>query len=259
MPTAISKDGTAIAYDKTGKGPAIILVNGALAHRNFYGEKDLADILAKDFTVIYFDRRGRGESADTKPYTVEKEIEDIAALIDEAGGKAYLYGVSSGAALSLHAAEKLGPEKVIKLALYEPPYGSANAKQFAGQKKQINELITAGKPGEAVAAFLESTGATPDQIADMKKSPEWREMERLGPTLAYDFEVLGDGSIPADVAKRIMMPTQVMYGEKSFDFMHETVETLGKIIPGAVRKTLRDQAHQVSPEAIAPILKEFFE
>jgi pimeloyl-ACP methyl ester carboxylesterase len=130
--TAISKDGTVIAYEKTGKGPGIIIVNGALSYRKLYGEKDhLADMLAKNFTLIFYDRRGRGKSTDTKPYAVVKEIEDIDALVDEAGGSVYLFGSSSGAALALLAAEKLGPKKVTKLALYEPPFGSDTKQEFA--------------------------------------------------------------------------------------------------------------------------------
>ena len=261
MPTAISKDGTAIAYEKTGNGPGIILVNGALAHRKFYGEKELAAKLADNYTVIYYDRRGRGDSTDTKPYSVEKEIEDIEALVEIAGGRVYLYGCSSGASLALLAAEKLGPEQVIKLALYEPPYGADSAKgkqEFAREKNKINELVAAGKPGDAAAAFLENRGTPPDEMEGMKQSSEWKQMERVGHTLVYDFEVLGDGTIPLRVAKSIAMPTQVMDGEKSFDFMHEAADTLGKNIPVAVRKTLKDQTHEAAPEALAPVLKEFF-
>jgi pimeloyl-ACP methyl ester carboxylesterase len=261
MPTVTSKDGTVIAYEITGKGPGIILVNGALAHRNYYGEKELAAMLANNFTVIYYDRRGRGDSTDKKPYTVEKEIEDIEALIDVAGGRAFLYGVSSGASLALLAAEKLGPGKVIKLALYEPPYGAYGDKgkqEFAGQKKKINELVAAGKPGDAVTVFMESLGMPPEEMEGIKQSPDWKAMERVGHTLVYDFEILGDGTVPLDVAKSIAMPTQVMDGEKSFDFMHTTADTLGKNIPVAGRKTLKDQTHEVSPGALAPVLKEFF-
>lgn len=259
MPTATSKDGTTIAYEKTGKGPCIILVNGALSHRNLYGEKELAALLAKNFTVIYYDRRGRGESTDTKPYSAAREIEDLEALVQEAGGKVYLYGSSSGATLSLLAAEKLGPEKVIKLALYEPPYGAHKDKQeFTQLKKKISELVAAGKPGDAVTVFMESQGAPADTMEGIKKSPDWKELERVGHTLVYDFEILGDGAIPLDVAKNIVMPTLVMNGEKSFDFMHTTADTLSKIIPDAVRKTLKDQTHEASPEALAPVLNDFF-
>ena len=152
--TAVSKDGTAIAYEKTGKGPTIILVNGALADRKIYNQNDWTGMLAKNFTVIIYDRRGRGESKDMIPYALEREIEDIDALINEAGGSAFLFGSSSGAALSLLAAEKLGPEKVTKLALYEPPYGSDTKQAFVKQKIHINELIADGKPADAITFFM---------------------------------------------------------------------------------------------------------
>jgi pimeloyl-ACP methyl ester carboxylesterase len=256
--TTISKDGTAIAYEKTGMGASLILVNGALAHRKLYGERDLAVMLAKNFTVIFFDRRGRGESTDTKPYAVAREIEDIEALIDEAGGSAYLYGSSGGAALALLAAERLGPEKITKLALCEPPYGSDTKQEFAKEKNKVNEFVSDGKPGDAVAFFMERRGTPPDKMEGMKKSPEWNGLVRIGHTLVYDFEVLGDGTIPIDVAKNITIPTLVMYGEKSFDFMRATADTIGKIIPGAVRKSIKDQKHDVSPEAAAVVLLDFF-
>jgi pimeloyl-ACP methyl ester carboxylesterase len=254
----ISKDGTAIAYEKSGQGSTIILVNGALAHRNLFGEGALATLLAKNFTVIFYDRRGRGESGDTKPYTVEREIEDIEALIDEGGGSAYLHGSSGGGALALLAAEKLGPDKVKKLALYEVPYASDTKKEYIKEKYKVNELVANGKPGEAVTFFFERRGMPPDKIEGMKKSPEWNELVRTGPTLVYDFEVLGDGTIPADVAKKISIPTLVMDGEKSFDFVHTTADSVAKNIPGAARKTIKDQTHDLSPEAVAPVLLEFF-
>lgn len=255
--TAISKDGTAIAYEKKGQGPTLILINGALSDRKAY-EKGWSDMLAKNFTVIVYDRRGRGESTNTKPYTVEREIEDIEALIDKAGGSAYLFGSSSGAALALLAAEKLGSEKVRKLALYEPPYESDSKKAFAKQKIKVNELVDDGKPADAIAFFMESIGTPPEQVEGMKKSPEWNGMVRIGNTLVYDFEVLGDGTVPKDIAKNITIPTLVMNGEKSFDFMAGTADAVGKSIPGAMRKTIKGQMHNPSPEAVVPVLLEFF-
>lgn len=261
MPTVISKDGTAIVYDKIGNGPAIILVNGALGHRTLNGEKELAEELARGHTVIYYDRRGRGESGDKKPYSVNKEIEDIEALVDENGGKVFLYGSSSGAILAFLAAEKLGPGKIMKLALYEPPFVSNNpetSKRFNEEKKKIQELIATGKIEEAVTSFLENRGTPKDALDSMKQSPEWKEFLRVGPTLVYDFEVSGDGSIPVAIAKNIAMPTLVMNGEKSFDFMQAIASALQKQIPGAVHETLKGQTHQAAPEVLAPVLRSFF-
>ncbi|MES2773646.1 MAG: alpha/beta hydrolase [Bacteroidota bacterium] len=256
--TAISKDGTSIAYEKTGSGPNIILINGALAHRKSYAGNDLPARLSKDFTVIIYDRRGRGESGDTKPYSVEKEIEDIEAIIDETGGSAHLFGSSSGAALALLAAERLGPKKVTQLALYEPPYGSGTKGDIAKEKQKIRELIGQGKPAEAISFFMEKRGTPPDKMEEMKKSPAWNDMVRTGHTLVYDFEVLGDGTIPAATAKNIAVPTLVMNGDKSFDFMSATADSIGKTIPGALRKSLKDQGHNASAESLAPLLLAFF-
>jgi pimeloyl-ACP methyl ester carboxylesterase len=260
MPSINSKDGTTIAYDITGKGPCIILVNGALGHRKLQGEKELASMLVNRFTVVYYDRRGRGESTDTKPYTVEKEIEDLEALINEVGGKAFLYGASSGAALALLTATRLGSQKVMKLSMYEPPYGAYAKKgkdAFAEIKNKISKLIEAGKSGDAVAVFFESIGTPSDAIQNMKSSPDWQQIEKVAHTLVYDFEVLGNGDVPQDVAKSISMPTLVLDGEKSFDFVHATADTLGKFITGARRNTLKDQTHNVSGRALAPVLAEF--
>ncbi|HEY0678452.1 MAG TPA: alpha/beta hydrolase [Chitinophagaceae bacterium] len=259
--TVISRDTTPIAYEKSGKGPNLILVNGALSYRKSKGVKELVNKLATDFTVTSYDRRGRGESGDTKPYRVEKEIQDIEALIDELGGSAYLFGVSSGAALALLAAKNPGQDKISKLALYEPPFGFASVmgqKEYDDEKKKINEFVNAGKPGDAITVFFQSLGTPPEQIEAMKKSPDWKEMESVGHTLVYDFEILGDGNIPVDLAKNVYVPTLIMDGEKSFDFMHTTADTLVKTIPNAKRKTLKNQTHELSPDVIAPVLKEFF-
>jgi pimeloyl-ACP methyl ester carboxylesterase len=151
-----SKDGTSIAYDRVGTGPAVILVDGALEHRAFpRGLSLLADQLAPRFTVYHYDRRGRGDSTDTQPYAVQKEIEDIEAIIDLAGGQAYLYGISSGAALAFEAALALG-ERVRKLALYEPPYNDDETARRAWRdyRKRLNEAIAGGQPGDALGTFM---------------------------------------------------------------------------------------------------------
>jgi pimeloyl-ACP methyl ester carboxylesterase len=258
--TTVSKDTTPIAYERSGKGPNLILVDGALSFRKSKGVKELVDKLAEDFTVISYDRRGRGESGDNKSYRVEKEIEDIEALIDEAGGSANLFGVSSGAVLALMAAEKLGREKILKLAIYEPPFGAGEMmgqKEYDDHKKELKKLVDADKPGDAVVLFFQSLQVPPEQIEAMKKSPDWTNMESVGHTLVYDYEILGDGNIPVDIVKNVQVPTLVVDGEKSFEFMHTNADKLAKTIPNAKRKTLKCQTHEISPGVIAPVLKEF--
>lgn len=259
--TVVSKDLTTIAFEKTGTGPGLILVDGALSFRKSKGVKELVDKLAEDFTVISYDRRGRGESGDTKPYRVEKEMEDIEALIEISGGSACLFGVSSGAALALMTSKKLGPGKIMKLALYEPPFGYAKVmgqKEYDEHKKKISSLVAANKPGEAVEAFFQSLQIPPEQIEAMKNAPGWKNMESAGHTLVYDYEILGDGNIPIELVKSLNVPTLIMDGEKSFDFMHTTADTLAKNIPNTKRKTLKGQTHELSPDVIAPVLKAFF-
>lgn len=259
MTSVISQDGVKIAFEKTGSGPAVIIVGGALSDRN--GGKPLATRLAEYFTVYVLDRRGRGESTDAKTYAVEREIEDLAALIDEAGGSAYLYGVSSGAALALQTAAKLGPAKVPKLALYEPPYGTSDEKQkeeFAGQKQRVNELIKTGQPGDAAGYFMTAIGTPPEVLERLKASPQWEAMKKIDFTLAYDYVVLGDGTVPQAIARAIAVPTLVLDGEKTLEFIHATADRVAKLIPGAERKTLKAQTHQAAPEVAAPVLIEFF-
>jgi pimeloyl-ACP methyl ester carboxylesterase len=262
MNTVTSKDGTRIAYDRTGAGPALILVDGALQYQAFdQGRVELADRLAPYFTVISYDRRGRGESGDTLPYAVEREIEDIEALIDQAGGSAFLYGISSGAALAMEAAAKLGG-KVKALAMYEAPYNSDPAAQQAWKEytRKLGELLTAGRRGDAVGLFMMLVGASPADVEGVRQSPVWPVFEAIAPTLAYDHAaILGeDASVPTERAASVAVPTLVMNGGKSFPFMHETAVTLAKVIPHAQHRTLEGQTHEVTAEALAPALVEFF-
>jgi pimeloyl-ACP methyl ester carboxylesterase len=263
MKTVKSKDGTTIAFDQSGKGPVIILVDGALQYRAFdQGMAQLADLLSKHFTVIHYDRRGRGDSTDTQPYTLEREIEDIEALTDHAGGSAFLYGISSGASLAMEAAIKL-KTKVKKLAMYEAPYNDDAAAQqsWKAYTKQLGELLAEGRGGDAVGLFMMLVGATADQVNEVRQTPMWPLWESIAPTLAYDhIAALGeDASVPTERAARIVVPTLVMNGSESFPFMHVTAMTLAKAIPNSQHRTLPGQTHEVESEALAPVLIEFFE
>lgn len=261
MRTAISKDGTRIAYETRGSGPALVIVLGALADRHAESLQRLVELLANEFTVSTYDRRGRGESGDTRPYAVEREIEDIEALIDAAGGEAFLYGHSSGGALALLAAAALG-DRVRGLAVYDVPYmvdpqGRAAWKEYISR---LTGLLAEGKKGDAVALFLRVTGLSDEQIAGMRQAPFWPAMEAAGHTLAYDHAaILGpEAAVPTDAAARVTAPTLVLNGGASFPFMRAPAEQLSAIIPHARLRILEGETHDVRPEAVAPVLAEFF-
>ncbi len=256
--TVTSKDGTTIAFDRSGNGPVLILVDGATMHRAM--GSGMAQRLARDFTVIQYDRRGRGDSTDTEPYAVQREIEDIEALIDEVGGSAFLVGFSSGAALAMEAAIER-PGKVSGLAMYEAPYNSDEIarRRWRQYRRQLDEAVAEGRRGDAVGLFMSYVGMPPDQIEGMHQHPMWPMLESVAPTLPYDAAVLGeDASVPVERAGRVAVPTLVMDGGAGMPFMHTTAMALAKAIPGAQHRTLEGQTHEVSPEALAPVLVEFF-
>lgn len=260
MPTVTSKDGTTIAYEKSGQGPAVILVDGALCYRDFGPARGLAKLLEPSFTVYIYDRRGRGESTDTQPFAVEREVEDLDALINAAGGSAYVYGISSGAALALEAAVALDG-KIKKLALYEDPLNDeAEARQqFKEYRKHLEEYRAAGRRGDMAAAFMTLVGMPADQLEGMKQSPMWGMFEAVAPTLAYDAAELGeDRSVPTKLAARVTMPALVMNGTASPPFMEATAKSLANAMPHAQYRALEGQTHEVSAEALAPVLIEFF-
>jgi pimeloyl-ACP methyl ester carboxylesterase len=256
--TATSKDGTKIAYDKVGHGPVVILVLGALNSRKS-GAK-LAKLLAPNFTAISYDRRGRGNSTDTAPYTPQREVEDIAAIIDAAGEPVYLYGHSSGAAIVLESAIKLR-KKIKRLAIYEAPYSLDKdaIKASKAYDKQLKKVLASGRKGDAVALFVRNVGVSEKQIQAMKRMPMWKGLEALASTLAYDSEVLGEGhSLPTSHLKRITTPALIMHGGKGAPSMRDAAEAISEVIPKAQLRTLAGQTHGVSPKVIAPVLVEFF-
>lgn len=264
MNRVISKDGTEIAYETKGSGKAIILVDGAMCYRNFGPMGHLSDLLAPHYKVSIYDRRGRGESTNSKPFTVEREIEDLDALIREAGGSAYLYGISSGACLALETAIELG-DKINKLALYEPPYNSMieALPQWKDYRCKLSELISMHQHGDAVALFMQFVGTPADQVNGMRQAPMWPMFEAVAPTLVFDAAAMGDDrQAPLDRASKVRVPTLIMDGEANLQylpFMHTTATSLAKAIPHAQQRTLEGQTHDVNTEVLAPILLDFFD
>jgi pimeloyl-ACP methyl ester carboxylesterase len=260
MNIVISKDCTEIAYDKQGQGPAVFLVDGALGYRSFGPMPGLAKLLSTHFTVVTYDRRGRGDSGNNTPYAVEREIEDIEALIDQVEGFAYLYGISSGACLALEAAIKLGA-KVKKLAVYEAPYksGESALEEWIEYNQQLTKLLTENRKGDAVALFMRFVGTPSDQIEGMRKAPMWIMLETVAPTLLYDVAAMGaNRKVPIERLSHISASTLVMHGGASAPFMKQTAQTLSKAIPNTEFRTIEGQTHAVASEAIAPVLAKFF-
>jgi pimeloyl-ACP methyl ester carboxylesterase len=252
-----SKDGTKIAFDESGKGPAVILVGGAFQHRAIdQNMAQLAAILASYFTVFHYDRRGRGDSGDTQPYAVEREIEDIEALICEADESAFVFGMSSGSVLALDAA--VHGLAIKKLALYEPPFNIDNIAELDKYPKQLTALLSECRSGDAVALAMMTFGTPAEVIEEMQQTPMWSIFESVAPTLAYDAKIMGDGSLPSERITSIKVPTLVIDGEASPIWLQKAALALTDAIPNADHRTLEGQTHDVAPEVIAPILEEFF-
>jgi pimeloyl-ACP methyl ester carboxylesterase len=258
MHSVTSKDGTLIRYDRLGQGENLILVNGALGDHQ--ANQALADALKPHFTIFNVDRRGRGSSGDTLPYAVEREIEDIDTLIDAAGGSAFLFGFSSGAALALEAAANGLP--IRKLALWEPPYiiDGKREKPPTDNANTLSDFINSGRRGEAVEFFMQKVVGLPQEaISETRKDKAaWSKLEDLAHTLVYDTTILGDYSLPTASAAQIKTPTLVIAGGADFPWIRDSAQALATLIPNATLQFLDGQGHGVDPKVIAPVLVEFF-
>jgi pimeloyl-ACP methyl ester carboxylesterase len=260
--TALSKDGTPIAYERSGSGPALILVDGALCYRKFGPMPKLVPLLTPHFTVITYDRRGRGESGDTKPYAVEREVEDLEALIREAGGSAFVYGISSGAALALEAAAH--QLNIRKLALYEAPFIVDDTRSPLGADyvASMNRHIAADERGAALTQFMKAVGAPGFAIFMMRLMPAWSKLKAVAHTLPYDTAIVSENQrgkpLPARRWESVTSPTLVADGGKSPAWLRNGMKSLAELLPNATYQTLPGQTHMLKPEAIAPVLVDFF-
>jgi pimeloyl-ACP methyl ester carboxylesterase len=221
MNRALSKDGTPIAFERSGKGPALILVDGALCYRSFGPMPQLAALLAQHFTVFTYDRRGRGDSGDTAPYAVEREIEDIAALVKEAGGSAYVYGVSSGAALALEAANRIGGIK--KLAMYEAPFiVDGSRAPVLDDWDRIEESIAADRRGDALKLFMKLVGVPAFFIGLMRLMPAWSKLKAVAHMLRYDGALMEEHQrgkpLPRNRWTSVTIPTLAVAGPMLVEF-----------------------------------------
>jgi pimeloyl-ACP methyl ester carboxylesterase len=251
----MSKDGTEIAYLREGRGRPLILVTGALDDGS--ENAPLATELAKQFSVYNYASRGRGASTNTLPYAVERELEDLNALMAAAGGSALVYGVSSGGALVLEAAASGLP--IDKIAVYEVPYSvdDETPQQLREYVQSLEALLAEGRRSDALALFMQLAGSSEEEIEEARNSDLWPGLEAIAHTLAYDAAVLGDGRPPAARLATIRQPTLVATGG-SVPFFEQAADAVVASLRQAARLTLHGQAHEVDPEVIAPELVRFF-
>jgi pimeloyl-ACP methyl ester carboxylesterase len=264
MNMVTSKDGTKIAFDKTGSGPAIILVNGAMQFRAFdpFMAK-FAALLSEHFTVYNYDRRGRGESGDTQPFAKEREIEDLQAMVADAGGKAMVLGFSSGSAVALDAAAVT--PGITRVAVYEPPFivDDSRPPLPADYVAHLNQLVADGKRDEAVMYFLKvAVGIPAEYLSGMDQNPGWDTMLQIAHTIAYDGSFVADimqgKPLPTNRWATVTAPTLVIEGSDSVMFFHTGADALAGVLKNASRKTLEGQTHEVDPNVLAPVIIDFF-
>lgn len=254
----ISRDGTVIAFEKKGSGPPLIFISGAICHRKFQPIIDDAKILSKAFTVYNYDRRGRGDSGDTETYSVRSEIEDIEALIDSAGGSAYIYGHSSGAILAMETALEI-PNKVKKIYIYDPPYVSNEKeyKEYQMTKERIKTLLEKGKNSKAISEFLVSIGMPRIFTFFLPLTPGWKRTVQLAPTLLYDI-TLTENPAPVKRLAKIKVPICVAYGEESPKELKIVSSLLNQTIQSSELQGFPKQDHMVDTKILLPKMIQYF-
>jgi pimeloyl-ACP methyl ester carboxylesterase len=256
MDRVVSKDGTTIAFDRMGEGPALILVGGAFNDRSTGAP--LAAELAKHFTAVTYDRRGRGASGDTAPYAVDREVEDLEAIIAAVGGSAFVYGISSGAALALAAAAHGLP--ITRLGLFEPPFAVDDSRPpLEDFGERYTELTSTGRRGDAVELFMtKAVGLPAEAVEQMRSSSMWPALEGMAHTLAYDAAIMGDGSLPVEQLASVTVPTLVIESTKGPTWLHNAAQAVADALPNAQHRSLEGQFHDVPPAILVPVLEEFF-
>lgn len=259
METVTSADGTVIAYDVVGSGPAVVLIGGAFSYRRFPGFVKLASLLSERFTVVSYDRRGRGDSTDVEPYAVEREIEDLNAVINNVGGKPMVFGMSSGGALAFDAAAAGVP--MSRIAVYEPPYmvDPSAPKPPEGHAETYRRLVAEGRRGEAVSVFLRNMGAPGFFVLAMRLMPAWPKLTAVAHTLEYDSIIMGpEYALPEEMLSTIDNPTTVISGEKSDRRLRLAADAIAQALPHAERIVLAKQAHSVSWKVLSEALVKAF-
>lgn len=253
----VSADGSRIAYETAGSGPLLISVFGAICHREFFPVRSDVQELAKRFTVVNYDRRGRGESTESGPWSLEKEVQDIAALIEAHGGRASLYGHSSGAVLALEAALRL-EGRIEKVVVYDASYVSDASEQeeFRTLKVEVEGLLGRGQRARALRVFLAGIGMPRPFIALLPLFPGWKTMTRMAHTISYDIALTEDFA-PVERLRGMARPTLLLAGAKSPPSLQGVLKTLAQTIPSAESSLLPGQDHMASMKALLPLMTRF--
>ncbi len=260
MQTVLSKDKTPIAYEAVGKGPLLIVVSGALNTHNFGVPSEMTPYLQDNFTILNYDRRGRGQSGNTLPYSIDKELQDIEALIDDHGGKAFIYGHSAGGALALFAAAEF-PEKIDKVAVYEPPMPDNWLMRLATKLmiKQMSRQVSKGENLKVVNTFMRFVGMDDQLIADTLAGEHGQTVIDMAETITYEAKIQdASKNFIQEKAQTISQPTLLVAGTNSFKTAPKIMADYASVIPNAQTCVLEGQTHSVEPQIIAPILTEFF-
>ena len=253
--TVRSADGTTIAFDAHGDGPPLILVGGAFQHRAAdQRTAELARRLGERFTAVHYDRRGRGDSTDTPPWAVEREVEDLAALVEHAGGEALAYGMSSGGGLVIEAAGR--GVALTRLAIYEPPVSTGP--DDGALAAELAAIVAEGRNDDAVLRFMSEFGLDEAALEGFRQTPLWAAFVSVAPTLVYDTTMMADPGLLGERAPRVDRPLLVIDGGDSPPWARECAEAVAAAVPGARRHTIPGQTHEVSTDALAPVLLEYY-
>lgn len=267
MEKVISKDGTTIAFDRIGSGPAIVIVDGAFVCRAIDQlPVRLAELLADRFTVAHYERRGRGNSGDTPPYAVQHEIEDLQAVVEAVGGSACVLGMSSGAVLALEAAAR--GVAIEKLVLYEPPFIVDDSRPPLpwNYVAHLDELVAAGRRGDAIEyALTKAVGLPAEDVRAMRAEQFFAAMEAVAHTAAYDGAIMADTMagrpLPLQRWASVTIPALVLVGDRSDSFWQNGTRALAEGLPAGSHRSMdtqADESHAVAPGALAPLVDEFF-
>ncbi|UNZ16361.1 alpha/beta hydrolase [Streptomyces sp. 891-h] len=257
-----SSDGTELAFERLGDGPPVVVTGGALSTRSA-GVPFARELAGLGLSGVVYDRRGRGDSGDTEPYAPVREGEDLAAVAAAVGAggegaECFAFGMSSGGLVLLEAVARAGAA-LSRIVLFEPPFtGAVGQLQDPVRVARLTELVSEGERAEAVTYFLsEIIGLPPQAVEGARRSPAWEEMKKIAHTLCYDTTLLGDSTLPEETLAAVRVPTLVLSSDASTPVLRDAARATAEALPNGEHRTLPGVFHQVPPEELAPVVRDF--